>query len=277
MRNVLGDYPKVWLSNWESGADEDKQSVLRSVSWYEGKEKVPDRKKDANALRPGVGEPPQILRGEEGSAHNERKILSLIDMKLWDRADWKGLGFGIDQNRNLPVLSFLFGNREEGGNVSTHLQQKIGQEDIEEKLRISIITGIDTDNPAAYRIIIGVNLHKAWLREKNSSSNFVSICRIHTMEPRDSRNLDQFLRLFEEREAYVVSSAYVPADFSTPEAFPAGTLKRELSVRSAWEIGENDIDLGGLRDDDKVIIPDNVTDPPVNLALAQLKRIRQKH
>jgi len=44
-------------------------------------------------------------------------------------------------------------------------------------------------------------------------------------------------------------------------------------VRPAWEITENDPDLIGLKADDKIIIPDNVSDPP---GLRTLERIRKR-
>ena len=103
-------------------------------------------------LRPGVGDVSPELRDIANIPHSDRKVLSIIDMKMWDRADWQGLGFGIDPTNSLPFISFLFRDKDEGCNVSLYLQQKLGREDTEEKMRISIITGIDSNNPAAYRI-----------------------------------------------------------------------------------------------------------------------------
>lgn len=45
--------------------------------------------------------------------------------------------------------------------------------------------------------------------------------------------------------------------------------KRQLDIREAWQIGENDPDLVALDEDDDPIVPEGVTDPPVNKALMQ--------
>ncbi len=43
--------------------------------------------------------------------------------------------------------------------------------------------------------------------------------------------------------------------------------KRQLDIREAWQIGENDPDLVALSEDDDPIVPEGVTNPPVNKAL----------
>ena len=53
-------------------------------------------------------------------------------------------------------------------------------------------------------------------------------------------------------------------------------LKHQLVVREAWEIGENDSDISAVFDDDDPIIPAFVSDPPIERALAKIKKIRRQ-
>ena len=50
--------------------------------------------------------------------------------------------------------------------------------------------------------------------------------------------------------------------------------KRQLYIREAWQIGENDSDIVALREDDEPIVPEGVIDPPVNKALRQIRSFR---
>lgn len=144
----------------------------------------------------------------------------------------------------------------------------MGNEDVEEKIRVSIITGIDIDNPAAYRVVIGMNPN--WL-ETSSNSQFISTHRINTMNPKDSKNLDQFISGFEKLGFYILTPGYMSQDGSDAAFFwEYGILKRQIFIRPAWQLGEHDFDLCGLQPDDKVIIPRNAKDPPVVGALKRL-------
>ena len=276
IRNVLDDNPKIRLSDWIADDSETSFSVLRASSWYQ--KQNAGRSAESmflTDLRPGVGDAPPELRSIDSTSHRDRRVLSILDMNMWDRADWKGLVFGIDPISNLPVLCFAFGNRDEGRNVSLYLQQRLGSEDTEEEMKISIIKGIDSANPAAYRIVIGSNIRKELSRVENHKATVLSMSRIHTLEPQSTENLDQFIQAFERANSYIISTVYISPDLSNPEPFTDfRSLKKELSVRQAWEIGENDPDLCGLRLDDDVVVPDGVEDPPVRLAMAQLKRMK---
>ena len=78
-------------------------------------------------------------------------------------------------------------------------------------------------------------MYEGWLRTENPESGFLSISRIHTMEPQNSENLDQFLQAFKKANAYIISAAYISSYSSPPETFTEfWSLKRKLSIRQAW-------------------------------------------
>ena len=49
--------------------------------------------------------------------------------------------------------------------------------------------------------------------------------------------------------------------------------KRELNVRDAWQIGRNDPDVVGIREDDDPIVPDGQQNAPVLEVLRWLQEI----
>jgi len=53
-------------------------------------------------------------------------------------------------------------------------------------------------------------------------------------------------------------------------------VKRQLDIREAWQIGENDPDRAALLEDDDPIIPPGVSDPPVNKTLASIRTMREQ-
>ncbi|NEI67716.1 hypothetical protein [Rhizobium leguminosarum] len=51
---------------------------------------------------------------------------------------------------------------------------------------------------------------------------------------------------------------------------------KEIVVRQAWQIGDNDPDISSLDQDADPYIPDGMTDAPVVRAIEKLKRLRDK-
>ena len=151
--------------------------------------------------------------------------------------------------------------------------EKLGRVDWEEALKVSIISGIDKDYPASYKVIIGTNPRVA--HSDTSSSHYVVVSRIHRMDPPDSRNLDNFRRRYQQFGKYILIPAhYQNAETEPNPFFELGILKGEVRFREAWEIGENDVDVVAIEKDDNPIIPEGVENPPVLTALARFQKRR---
>jgi len=81
-----------------------------------------------------------------------------------------------------------------------------------------------------------------------------------------------FLAKYNLAKAFFLAPAVLRDDSAEPEPiFEKCILKRELNVRQAWEIGRNDIDSPGIRDDDELIIPEGHRDAPVLDVIQWLK------
>lgn len=276
--NILAKTPKLRLADWQSNNVDKKFPFRRTTVWNSETVQTVSAKQTISATpKLGQGEPPQELRSIAHLKHRDRKVYSLFDVALWGKAGWKGTGFGFIPNKqNLPLLelALLFRNENISKQIFSQWKQEFGDEDVEEKIRVSIITGIDADNPAAYRIVIGMNPN--WIKA-SSNSQFILTYQINTMEPRNSRNLDQFVDFFEELGFYILVPGYVSEDFSSTEFYPElGILKRQIFIRPAWQIGEHDFDLCGIKLDDKIIIPKDVKEPPIVHALAQIRKMKSR-
>lgn len=268
----MGKNPKLWLTDWKLSDGSNRFPLRRTKCWNsEAIKNTSEKRSTTVSPKPGQGEPPPELKNVERLKHRDRKIFSLLNVHLWDKAGWSGTGFGFIRNaHNLPLLglALLFRDENASKKIFAQSREDMGDEDVEEKIRVSIITGIDIDNPAAYRVVIGMNPN--WL-ETSSNSQFISTYRINTMNPKDSKNLEQFISAFEELGFYILTPGYMSQDGSNAAyLWKFGILKRQIFIRPAWQLGEHDFDLCGLQPDDRVIIPRNAKDPPVVGALKRL-------
>jgi hypothetical protein len=195
----------------------------------------------------------------------------LIDLQLWDRARWKAVLYiwPIDANGE-PWIAIAFENGEAGKAIFKAWRAKLGNIDEEERLRVSIITGVDRSNPHHYSVVVGSNLLESERGPK--IKQFVTVSRIHRMTPSTSKNLAGFVERFERIGTYRLMPAQV--DIKTGEYCPFPELaiqKCQMRICPAWKIAEHDPDGIGIFPDDKPVIPEGVVDPPV------LKRLERKN
>jgi len=270
--NILGENPKIRISDWTSTGDQgESYPLLRTEPWNHGR--LPGHSDvERVAPSPGVGEPPAELFDVERLKHRDRRVFSLINFDLWDKAGWAGTGFIMPADPCLdepPYLTLIFENLQAAETIFQGWLEKVGPEDSKERIRVSIVTGISTENPAAYRVILGTNPDWSTMP---STSQFVLVYRINTMHPITSANLDRFLERYSDKKKYMLVPGEAQGAGLGRIAPKLGILKRELVVRPAWQIGEHDPDICGINLDDKIIIPDGVKDAPVLAAMARKKK-----
>lgn len=270
--NVLGNTPKLLLNDWEKEPRTSEYPLLRTEPWFAHLPKTADDNNLASIWsKLGEGSPPPGLLNDMRTAkHGEHNVVSLIDIPLWDKAKWRATAFMSTLNdRTPPLLGIGFQDEAAGKTIFQALRKRLGNIDSTEELRISIITGIDRNNPFAYKVVIGSNP-----KASDFKKGFLTmVARINIMEARDPKNLTSFLESYHRAGRYFI----VPAAFSTPQNppqffFELAIGKTELNVRPAWLIGENDPDGCALSADDDPIIPDGEIDPPVRRALERKRK-----
>ena len=146
--------------------------------------------------------------------------------------------------------------------------------DTANKLRFVVITGIDRDHPAWYRLLIAPNEEAM---EARPGDHFVLVTRIHTMNAETPENLLRFLSKYEHAKAFILTPGRLEATDNEPLFHPElGILSRNLIVRPAWEINENDPDGVGIFVDDNLIVPEGIQDAPALRTLARKKQRNPK-
>lgn len=202
----------------------------------------------------------------ENIRHDQVFISNLIKTNIWDKAAWKGIVYMTppeddSTNTSPPLIALLFENHIFGAQVFYSLREKLGNEDYQEKLQISIVKGISKKNPMHYKIIIGERIKNT---KKYKLLNFIS--RIHKMTPATLDNLNRFEKSFEQSKEYCLSFGIIEnnkpifqRDFEN-----IAIKKKQIKIIDAWSIGENDFEMVAITKDDDPIIPESIENTPIN-------------
>jgi hypothetical protein len=151
------------------------------------------------------------------------------------------------------------------------LKAKLGSVDVEERLRLTIIVGVNKNEPNVYNAVVGTNFSDA-----QSGQMVLSVAQICTMKQQIPGNMERFAKLVKEVSRFTI----VPVELSAGSNREAMNLEfgielKTLNVREAWEIGEHDRDSMGIRLDDDPIIPPDIHDAPVEKMLSQRRSRRR--
>jgi hypothetical protein len=265
-QSLFGSDAKVRLSDLV-GVNDKHYDCLRDQHWRPNR---PATKRDARMepIKPGDGLPPEDLMDTSQRKHTPRKVVSPIDIPVWDKARWGGTCYGWDDHQP-PFMGLMFRDLEAGKKIFTGWNNRWSREDAEDSLRVTIVTGIYKSNPHHYGVIVGPNIDH--INADFRSGDTVSlISRINRMTPATSENLTNFLKAFNKFNAFLLIPAQLPTNRqSVPEfEFKLALLKRHLHIRPAWQIGENDHDIVALDDDEDPFIPEGVVNDPVIKAIA---------
>jgi hypothetical protein len=273
LRNIVGKTPKCRISDWENPSLKSDFPLRRSSAWNEGLKKEQPTVLPINALEPGAGPPPSELQDCSQLKHKDRRVSSLINMPLWDRAHWKGTAYAYHPTgKMLPIMALAFEEFEAGKNIFLGWREKLGGVDKEEALRVSIITGIDAEHPHWYRVLIGSNPR---VTISPTPSQVVLVSRIHTMNADTSGNLNKFLESFHAVGKFLLAPASIDEKLQPGGLSMNLTIeKSQLTVRPAWEVGLNEHEIVAIQPDDNPVLPKGKSNIPI---LAVLDFKKKKH
>lgn len=174
----------------------------------------------------------------------------MIKPELWDEASWYGLAFMCFANN--PPFIFLIFKKKEGIHVFMDLYQQLGQVDNLERLRFSIIRGVSKNEPYNYRVLLTENIMA------NEQHKLITMCsRIHEMTPATNQNWNNFEKDYKKYGSYSLSFGvfFNGKFYPYPEFEKFSIKKKELVIKNAWEIDDNDIEKIVLRAEDDPIVP----------------------
>jgi hypothetical protein len=263
LTNVLTEKPKYWLQDWLDESTTESLKPIRKSSWEALELTVPENKTDTAPFTIAEGPPPDGMFGVDGLKHRDLQVLSPINMPLWDKAQWRGMGFAIcSGDPPVPELILAFKNFEAGKKIFRGWRKRLGEEDSDEWIGITFITGINRHYPAHYRVAISINEQYLSSRVKKME-RFVQVNRMQDMEPKDSTNLDRFLHLYNQFGRYHLAPGILAAiQTMPPNANELSIEKRQLRIVSAWQVGPNDLACMAMKGIDDPVIPPEISDPP---------------
>ncbi|MBX9725566.1 MAG: hypothetical protein K2X81_29480, partial [Candidatus Obscuribacterales bacterium] len=202
--------------------------------------------------------------------HSDFRIYSVLNRPLWDRAEWRGAGFELEPTELSRInLLLLFENEDAGKKIFRGWRKRMGEEDVQEWLGITIIRGINRKHPAWYRFVVAVN---EGFIERQPQGPSLNCSRMHDQEPVDTTNLDFLLQCYERAKWYELGLGKIDKHRGlTTFTEPLSIKKRSLRVVDAWTIGPSDplcLSLDGITDP---VVPLDVRNPPFQEALKNLR------
>jgi hypothetical protein len=266
----------------------DTTERLSNEDWYEDgdvayevKRTTPwkprgDAATKPSTLRPGEGEPPAELFDTERLKHSDVRFISPINSPKWQEAKWRAAFFMTvpDAEDVPPVFCLGFRNEAPAAAIFQGLNDRFGDVDERNELRIAIIRGVWTSNPHAYAVVVGPNIDTIPI---DGTTRFHFGSRIQVMTPSSPENLDRFLAEYRRHGRYILAPAHMSSPDRPPEPMMDIVLgKYDLAVRNAWEIGPNDPDVIALDLDDPPTIPSGQADAPALKAMERLRAMRDR-
>jgi hypothetical protein len=271
---IFGSAERLSINKWID--DEDfAYEVKRLEPWHPSLAVGDEASDESIPPKLSDGPAPTNIFDEHNLRHTDFRVDSPIDLKKWGAAKWHAAFFMTQPGGTMPpVLGLAFKNREPARLIFQGWRERFGEQDSENKLRISILTGARRSNPHAYAVVVGPNM-KGLDGGSGRVVGFVS--RILVMEPSSSKNLAQFLAEYNRHKFFRLIPAYMANMTAQPDPMLDLVLQKyHLGVRPAWQVSDNDPDMMALDLDDPPVIPIEESNAPVLGALRQLARIRAR-
>lgn len=245
--NSVGDNAKVFFEDWTKD--------IQTLSKYELKEIENFVIKKENTKKEDFD--------FQSKRHDKIKTESVIDIELWNKARWSATGTLFDPSSGFLGLIILYKDIDAGKKIFDNWIKRFGRVDSQESIKISIIKGIDENNPCNYTVHITANLDMSLIK-KDKTEFVVMPARFNVMTPNNSTNLDNFERFFSQVKRFVILPAKFDMSKQIEPIFDKAIMKTEVSISYAWEIGEHDMERVVIREEDNPIIPkEHFKDAPI--------------
>lgn len=184
-----------------------------------------------------------LISPDSLSDHRQLGVRSVIDVHLWDQAGWRGVVVADFAHDAPPALALMFTDEGTARKIFTRWRERIGSVDRNDEIYLAVIQGISREHPAHYRLLITSTPPET--EEPSSRKVHMMVSRMQTMEAASDANLSRFLAAYQRVGAYLLLPAVFKA--GQPELlFEMAILKRKLVVKSASDIGRNDLEVMAL-------------------------------
>lgn len=276
--NVLGDSPPGRAEDWVQDEALQQYTLIREKAW------VPAAIVTASAASTPEKEPtfsaeapPEQLFGADAVLHRDMSVMSPIILPLWDKAKWTGTGVALPgpDAEVAPLMALAFENIDAGRKIFRGWRKKIGTENRDGWLGVTVITGIRRDSPLDYRVAVGIS--ESYLKTGMAGKRlFAMVYRMNDMTPSSSRNLDVLQEHF-RRAGFVL---LMPAGFnaSSPTIIEMNTENLQLGINlshlkfiPAWKVGATSPLITAMRGITDPVVPAGATEVPFLQALERIQ------
>ena len=161
-----------------------------------------------------------------------------------------------------PLFALGFEDIEAGQAIFRSWKERWDSEDQDKMIRVAIITGLSKRNPAGYAVSIGPNLPHMANHQKKIIVTLPKVLRVPSPSTATATSLDDFVRAYKEAGRFFLAPVWLETNGKTvcKSSVQLAIVKRQLDIREAWQIGDNDPDIFVLNEDDDPIIPAGVTE-----------------
>lgn len=283
--NILGESPPGRAKDWLQDSDLGEYALLRTTPWQVTP--VPGAEARSRPDQDPVfvsGEPPDHIFGADAIKHRDMGVMSSINLPLWDRARWRGVGVALGgplDESSPPLMMLAFEDIDAGRKIFRGWQKRVGTVDHEGWIGVTVITGINRDSPLDYRVVIGVGDRHIRSQSSEDRRLIAMVYRMHDMEPASGRNLDLLLGLYARSGRVILQpghfNAALPGSPVDEEDYKLGIELTGLAVVPAWQVSADSPLIGAMGGIENPIIPADVKDPPFAEVQRRLKEMRQRH
>lgn len=163
----------------------------------------------------------------------------IIKPALWDRAQWRGVGYVRRGDDILFVI--VFQHRAAGVEIFRDWRERVGPVDTEHQIRIAIIEGEIRGQRPGYSVHISPSVEVIRQSAPPGTKVIPALTRLHRMDTPDSPHLADFKQAFASSGRYQLAPGAL-----TARGFDVGLShvieKSAMVFRHASEISTRDLD-----------------------------------
>jgi hypothetical protein len=237
--NLMGRVIETGMSALLSGTEREFGVTDQAPVWPEVDDEVPTQSPEhSQPERPNW--PVEVSRVR----HDEMLVESIIDVPLWNEANWKGIGYYARES-GPPGMTLLFTEANAAARIWEQWQRDFGSGDASGRVRVAIVTGVTESDPFTYRILIGPQFGN--LKAKKTKLVFSTVRR-HEMNPESDANLRAFMEAYEATGACNLGIGTIPVDATDiRQARVFGEVQlKDISIVKASDVKPDDFEYIAL-------------------------------
>lgn len=276
--NILGNSPAGRAEDWVQDDTLAEFPLVREKAWVPaGTATAPVAYAPTTDSTLFADPPPEHFFGADALLHRDMRVMSPINLYLWDKAKWKGTGVSLPQAPDdvvPPTMALAFENFDAGQKIFRGWRKKIGEMNRDGWLSVTVITGIRRDSPLDYRVAIGIS--ESYMKTATAGNRlFAMVYRMNDMTPSSTRNLEILQDHFRRAGfVFLMPVAFNPASPGgikmTRENFELGIKLSHLEFIPAWQVEGTSPLITAMCGITDPILPPGVTNAPFLQALERL-------